>query len=203
MVRSACRCAVTGGAGADGRSKCRARSATSAWCERTEVTLPEAPTESPSTLARRQFHWCLAAVILPVVSLPFEWFVAYGHRRLRETTAEHRRWARWLVGLAIVDTIVAALVIALFASGVWGWHMVAERRTQPRSGEAVRIGMTIVANPQRRDEAQIGKVETDSPAEHAGLQPGDVLIAIDGHRVSKGEDRPNKIRACTPGVPRT
>jgi len=28
--------------------------------------------------------------------------------------------------------MVAALVIALFASGVWGWHTLTQRRSQPR-----------------------------------------------------------------------
>ena len=47
--------------------------------------MPEEREESSESMARRHFHWCLAAAILPVISLPFEWFVAYGHRRLSET----------------------------------------------------------------------------------------------------------------------
>jgi hypothetical protein len=82
--------------------------------------MPEEREESSESMARRHFHWCLAAAILPVISLPFEWFVAYGHRRLSETIPEHRRWSHWFLGLALVDTIVAVLVIALIASGVWG-----------------------------------------------------------------------------------
>jgi hypothetical protein len=120
-------------------------------------------------MARRHFHWCLAAVILPVISLPFEWFLVYGHRRLSETIPAHRRWSRWFLGLAIVDTMAAGLAIALVASGVWGWHTITDRRSQPGSADAVRIGVTIVANPDSADEVQIGRVATDSPAERAGL----------------------------------
>jgi hypothetical protein len=109
------------------------------------------------------------AGIVPVVSLPFEWFLAYGHRRLSETTHEHRGWSRWFLGLAIVDTIVASLVIVLVVSGVWSRHTLTERRSQHRPGDALRIGVTAVANPERPDEAQIAWVATDSPAERAGL----------------------------------
>jgi membrane protease YdiL (CAAX protease family) len=164
--------------------------------------MPEEREESSESMARRHFHWCLAAAILPVISLPFEWFVAYGHRRLSETIPEHRRWSRWFLGLALVDTIVAVLVIALIASGVWGWHTLTGWRSQPRQADGVRIGVTIIPNPERPDEAQIGKVANDSPAEHAGLQPGDVLISVDGNLIRKVEDAAGMIRSGIPGVPR-
>jgi membrane protease YdiL (CAAX protease family) len=103
---------------------------------------------------------------------------------LSETAPEHGRWWRGFLGLAIVDTIVAALVIALVASGVWGWHTLTERRSRPRAGEAVRIGVTVVANPQQPDEVQIGTVATDSrpsvPAsslETCGHAVGGALVA--------------------------
>ena len=164
--------------------------------------MPEEREESSESMARRHFHWCLAAAILPVISLPFEWFVAYGHRRLSETIPEHRRWSRWFLGLALVDTIVAVLVIALIASGVWGWHTLTEWRGQPRQADAVRIGVTIVPNSERPAEVQIGKVANDSPAAHAGLQPGDVLISVDGNLIRKVEDAAGMIRSGMPGVPR-
>ena len=111
--------------------------------------MPEEREESSESIARRHFRWCLAAGILPVISLPFEWFIAYGHRRLREALPEHRRWSRCVVGLAIVDTIVAVLVIALVVSGVWGWHTITDPQSQRRPAHAVRIGVTIVTNPER------------------------------------------------------
>jgi membrane protease YdiL (CAAX protease family) len=164
--------------------------------------MPEEREESSESMARRHLHWCLAAVILPVISLPFEWFVAYGHRRLSETIPGHRRWSRWFLGLALVDTIVAVLVIALIVSGVWGWHTLTDRRGRPRQADAARIGVTIVPNSERPDEAQIGKVANDSPAEHAGLQPGDTLVSIDGNLIRNVEDALRMIRSGTPGVPR-
>jgi hypothetical protein len=65
-----------------------------------------APGETPGTTARRDFHWCLAAVLLPVVSLPFEWSAACRNWPEAGATPEHRRWSRLLVGLAAVDTAV-------------------------------------------------------------------------------------------------
>jgi membrane protease YdiL (CAAX protease family) len=159
--------------------------------------------ESLESMARRHFQWCLAAIILPVISLPFEWFVVYGHHRLSQTIPHHRRWARGFLGLAIVDTMAAGLVIALIASGVWGWHTITDRRRQPRPADAVRIGVTLVANPERPDEVQIGRVVTDSPAERAGLQPGDVVVSVDGTPIRKVEDVPRMMRSGTPGASRT
>ena len=164
--------------------------------------MPEGP-ELPASIARRHFHWCLASVILPVISLPVEWALALADRSASGAMPEERRWSHWLIGLALVDTMVAALVIALVASGVWGWHTLTERRSQPRPGEAVRIGVTIVTNPERPDEPQIGRVETNSPAERAGLQAGDGLLAVDGTPIRKVEDLPSMIRSGTPGATRT
>jgi len=154
------------------------------------------------SLARRHLHWCLAAIILPVISLPLEWFVAYGHRRLSETIPEHRRWSHRILGLALVDTIVAGVVIALFASGVWGWHTLTDRRAESRSAEPLRIGVTFAPSSAKHDDVRIATVARDSPAEHAGLQPGDVLVSIDGKLIETMEDARAMIRRGVPGVPR-
>ena len=163
--------------------------------------MPDEPNESPESMARRHFHWCLAGAILPVLSLPFEWFMAYRAHRSSGTMPDHR-WSRLLLGLATVDTIVAALVIALLASGVWEWHTLSERRSRPGPGEAVRIGVTITANPET-DGMQISTVGIGSPAERAGLRPGDVITALDGNPIRTVEDLPAMIRSSTPGAPRT
>ncbi len=160
------------------------------------------PEESSESTAHRHFHWCLAAVLLPVLSLPFEWFAVYQDHQSSRATPDRRRWSRLLLGIATVDTIVAALVIALIASGAWGWHTLTERQSRPRPGEAVRIGVTTVVNPETA-EAQIGTVAIDSPAERAGLRPGDVIVSLDGDPIRRVEDLASRIRSSTPGVPRT
>jgi hypothetical protein len=153
--------------------------------------------DSPAAeTARRHFHWCLAAVILPVITLPLEWAAALAHRRDRGTSEDRRR-SRRLFALAVADTIVAALVIGLVASGVWSWRTLIQRPSTAARPEPVRIGATLAANPQRHDEAQIMQIAIDSPAERAGLKAGDALIAIDGVPIRDlhGEDGSKSIPA--------
>src|SRR5437763_7603703 len=151
---------------------------------------------------RRHFHWCVAAVALPVVTLPLEWAAALFHRHER-ATPEQRRWSRWLFALVAADTIIGGLVIALVVSGVWSWQNVF-RGSAPTAGpEPVRMGAMLAANPQRPDETQITRIAIDSPAARAGLQPGDVVIAIDGAPIRDVDDVVGRISAGEPGVPRT
>jgi len=150
--------------------------------------------------ARRHFHWCLAAIAFPVVTLPFEWLAAYHGYRSTDATPDHRRWARLLLTLAAVDTIAAALVIALVTAGVWEWSTLSERRSLPR-GEAARIGVVLVTDSDTA-EIRIATVQTESAAERAGLRAGDVVMALEGKPIRATEDLTSMIRSSTPGVPR-
>ena len=38
--------------------------------------MPEQSAQSAIRSVRRHFHWCLAAALLPVITLPLEWAVA-------------------------------------------------------------------------------------------------------------------------------
>lgn len=166
------------------------------------MTISENPEESSAAIVQRHFHWCLAAMLLPVVTLPLEWAAALWHRRDRDTP-EHRRWSRWLFALVVSDTVIAGLVIALVATGVWTWETVVYRRPPSATVEPVRIGAMLAPNPEKPEEAQITRVAGDSPAERAGLKGGDVLIDIDGARIESVADAIDRIRAGEPGVPRT
>jgi len=57
--------------------------------------MPEGP-ELPASIARRHFHWCLASVILPVISLPVEWALALADRSASGAMPEERRWSHSL-----------------------------------------------------------------------------------------------------------
>jgi membrane protease YdiL (CAAX protease family) len=159
------------------------------------------PGETPGTTACRNFHWCLAAVLFPVVSLPFEWFAAYRTWPRVDATREHRRWSRLLVGLAAVDTVVAAVVIALLIAGVWGWYVLAPSPKRPRSGDAVRIGVTLATDPETAG-ARISWISGNSPAERAGLRPGDVVVSLDETPIRTGDELARLVRGSSAGVPR-
>jgi len=152
--------------------------------------------------ARRHFRWCVAAIFLPVVTVPFEWALAVRHLRRRDATSQERRWSRRLLALAITDTVIAALVLALIASGVWRWSDVMGSRTEPASGGGW-VGVTIVPNPDKRGETQISRVVPDSPAARAGLRTGDVIVAVDGAPVRSPGDLTLRVRSAPPGLSRT
>ncbi|OLB94038.1 MAG: hypothetical protein AUH30_18700 [Candidatus Rokubacteria bacterium 13_1_40CM_68_15] len=161
------------------------------------------PSESPARQARRDFHLGLAAILLPVVSLPFEWALAIAHRPRGGTTSEERHWSRWLVGLAAVDTVVAIVIISMFVSGVWGGHSFVPSKSRIRPREAVRIGVGIAADPERPRDIRITNVDPDSPAARAGLQRDDTIIAVDGESVRQPGDLADQIGSGAPGVRRS
>ncbi len=68
--------------------------------------------------ARRAFHWCLAGVFLPVVSVPIELLAVLHHLRREDATDEDLRWARRLFALAMVDLLLTGLLIAYVVSGL-------------------------------------------------------------------------------------
>ena len=51
--------------------------------------------------------------------------------------------------------------------------------------------------------AVVGTVEENSPASRAGLEPGDVILRIDGRAVDSSSDLSRTIRAMKPGTKTT
>jgi membrane-associated protease RseP (regulator of RpoE activity) len=67
----------------------------------------------------------------------------------------------------------------------------------PREIDRAYLGVTF--DPQVRDAAVVQSVAPDSPAEHAGLKPGDSLQAINGNPVSTYDDVIQAIHWMKPG----
>lgn len=57
--------------------------------------------------------------------------------------------------------------------------------------------------PQSRAGAQIAEVTTGSPAESAGLQPEEWIVAVNGEEVANASDLVNRVRQSQPGDPLT
>ena len=74
--------------------------------------------------------------------------------------------------------------------------------------ERGRIGVTIQDVNQaladsfrlpRPRGALVSQVEDDGPADKAGLKPGDVILAVDGHEIERSSELPPAIAAIKPG----
>lgn len=123
--------------------------------------------------ARADFHVALAAVLLPVLSVPLTVGLALRHRRhLRGADRAARLWARrlWLVVLA--DLVWPLLLLASFASGAAG-RVLAER---PGTNPKARIG--IVPADVQRGPVEVRGVVAGRPAERAGVKIGDLIEKV-------------------------
>ena len=58
----------------------------------------------------------------------------------------------------------------------------------------------VVASASTSDGAQVVDVETGSPALFAGLEPGDVITAIDGDQVHSAAELRSRLYADPPGT---
>jgi len=68
---------------------------------------------------------------------------------------------------------------------------------QPAEGDQAFLGVSF--DPQIRDAAIVRAVTPGSPAEHAGLQPGDMIVALNGERVASYQDAIQMIGSLRPG----
>jgi membrane protease YdiL (CAAX protease family) len=140
---------------------------------------------------RRWFHILLGATFLPCLTLPVVWGSAiYWGRRATET--EERRWAKRILGLAVLDTV---LVIAL---GV----MIAKNddRRSERSSPKPRVVIGIVPDSAFQGPGvRVASVLVGSPAATAGIQVGDVVTGIAGTEIRDVETLRRVLAEQEPG----
>lgn len=142
------------------------------------------------TQAEIGFHLGLAAILLPVVTLPIVWWLAIANLRApSDQPAAQRRWARRLVGLAIIDTFVAAAVVLATLTGM--------SEALAPAPEPPRIGV-LVDPPDPEAGVLVREVLEGSPAATAGVTAGDRILRAGGAPV---EDAGSLAGALASGEP--
>jgi serine protease Do len=75
--------------------------------------------------------------------------------------------------------------------------------TRGRLGVSVQDVTQALADSfglERVRGALVSSVEKGSPADHAGLQPGDVIVKLDDHEITRSSDLPALVAAMSPGT---
>ncbi len=97
------------------------------------------------------------------------------------------------IGFAIPSDLIRTVTAQLQATGhvVRGYVGVEAQSISPATAKAMRLNQT--------DGALLAGISPDSPAAAAGLQPGDVIQAVDGKKVANPKDLAVNISAIQPG----
>jgi serine protease Do len=99
------------------------------------------------------------------------------------------------IGFAIPSDMVRTVVAELKANGqvTRGYLGVATQGVTPAMAKALRL-------QDGSKGALVASVEPDSPAAKAGLQPGDVILALDGRKVATPRDLAIDVARVKPGT---
>jgi PEGA domain/PDZ domain len=133
-----------------------------------------------------------------VGSTPSSVGIVAGEHTLRVSKSGYRKWERTLKSSTGKITIAARLEpipIDASATSHPPTEVAAVRDPDPpaNSSEGVaaeaRIGIWLTGNPTaRHDGIEISGVQPEGPAASIGIQPGDLLLAIDGHYLYSIDD---------------
>lgn len=111
-------------------------------------------------------------------------------------SGDQRRLWLWILALVLVG--LACGCVGLAAGGLVGYLIgrdaggVSSTPSPARAWLGVRVAYEA-------DGARILEVVPDSPAEEAGLRPGDRIVAIDGEPVDAKHPLPDTLRRYRPG----
>jgi serine protease Do len=101
------------------------------------------------------------------------------------------------IGFAIPSNTVKSVVAQLLKSGkvTRGFIGVSAQVVTPAMASALRLP---ASNADERG-ALVASVEPDSPAQKAGVQPGDVIVAVNGHHIANSRELAINVSQVPPG----
>jgi len=99
------------------------------------------------------------------------------------------------IGFAIPSNVVKNVISQLETTGhvTRGWIGVSAQPVDRAMSAALGL-------PEDKQGALLASVLPDSPAAHAGLQPGDVIVGVDGQKIKSPHDLALQIAAKKPGA---
>ena len=113
----------------------------------------------------------------------------------------------WLVGiLAAIVVVLLACTVATFAGGLAAWLVARQEWRSVRNDCVPRHSWAVPDLPRMPEVpfemmggAIVDNVRPGSPAEQAGLQRGDTIVAIDGRAIGLGDDLRELLSRYRPG----
>ncbi|MDY7229282.1 type II CAAX prenyl endopeptidase Rce1 family protein [Hyalangium rubrum] len=148
----------------------------------------------PEAAARLSLIWALVAGFIPCLGLPVVWALVLMGRR-KEASPTTRSWHRWLVALAVVDTLVALASL----------HMALERKGgEKKSGLPTASRRVLGVRPDTEAPGpgvRLSQVFERGPAATAGLRPGDRVHQANGKPIDSLESLQEVVRDTAPDAP--
>jgi len=143
---------------------------------------------------RRWFHLLLGAIFIPLLALPLVWAAAIYWLR-RAADADAHLWAKRILALAVIDTLVVFVAGVMVATGIGSIEAPATA-----AGEHVMIGV-IPDLSFSGVGARVQRVVPGSPAAAAGLEAGDIITRVAGKEIAGPEALRSvvgELEACVP-----
>jgi hypothetical protein len=125
--------------------------------------------------------------------------VSYGGRPIR-SHADFRRWVVYQPGQRVPVIVLREgrpqTIYVTYQQRRPGFENQAGYAQSPSSAY---LGVTF--DPQNVQQAQIRSVHPGSPADRAGLRPGDVIHALNGNHIGSSQDVIHAVASMQPGQP--